>query len=111
MAIYRRVVAGFDDGASSFHCAGDNASSLFIPYIVDPFQFVWVDPWLKGLFVLSFLFVSDRDCSYKYVVREYYNVFVIACALVVVWSSGHRVSSAVSFPGDVTYLEVELHQI
>ena len=109
MSIYIRVMAGFNDGALSFHCASNNASSFFIPYIVDPFQFVWVDPWFEGFLVLFFLFTSDCDCSYEYVVWEYYNIFVIACALVVVWSSGQRVSSAVSFSGDVTYLEVELH--
>ena len=102
-------MAGFDDGALGFHCAGDNASSLLIPYVVDPFQFVWVDPWFEGFLVLFFLLVSDRDCSYEYVVQEYYDVFVIACALVVVWSSGQRVSPAVSFPRDMTYLKVKFH--
>ena len=102
-------MAGFDDGTLSFDRAGDDASSLFIPYVVDPFQLVWVDPWFKGLFVLSFFLVSNRDRSYEYVIREYYDAFVIACALVVVWSSRQRVSSAVSFPGNVTYLEVKFH--
>ena len=109
MAIYRRVVAGFDNGTLRFHRAGDDASSLFIPYIVDPFQFVWVDPWFEGFLFLFFLFISDRDCSYEYVVREHYNVFVVACALVVVWSSGQRVSSAVGLSWNMTYLEIEFH--
>ena len=81
-------MARFDDGTLGFHRTGDNASSLLVPYVVDLLQLVWVDPWFEGLFVLSFFFARDCDCSYEYVVREYYNVFVVVYPLIVVWSSG-----------------------
>ena len=84
MAIYRRIMVRFDNGTLGFHRTGDNASSLLVPYIVDSLQPMRVDPWFEGLLVLSFFFARDCDCSYEYVVREYYNVFVVVYTLVVV---------------------------
>ena len=109
MAIYWRVMSGFDNGALGFYGARDNASPILIPYVVDSLQLVWVDPWFEGLFVLSFLFAFDRYCSYEYVFQKYDDVFVIVRALVVIWPSGQCVSSTVGFSGDVTYLEVKFH--
>ena len=84
-------------------------SSLFVPCTVDMFKFVGVDPWPEGIFVLLFLIVCYHHCPNKYTVREYNDIFIIAYALVIVWSSGQCISLAVSFPGDVTHLEIELH--
>ena len=89
--------------------SSNNASSLLVPYVVDALQLMWVDPWFEGLFVLPFFFVTDCDRSYEHIFWKYYDIFVVACTLVVVWSSGQRVSLAVRFPRDVTYLEIKLH--
>ena len=98
-----------DDRAFGVYWSGHHASSLLVPYVIDAFQFVRIDPWFDDFFVLPLFRACDGDCSYEHTFREYDDVFVVACALVVVWSSGQRVSSAVGFSGNVTYLEIEFH--
>ena len=90
---------------------GDDTSSLLVPYIVDAFQFVWINPWFEGFFVLSLFSVCYRDCSYEYFFWEYDDVFIVARSLIIVWSSGQCISLTVSLSRDVMYLEVKLHQV
>ena len=87
MSVHRWVMARSDDGAFVFCGARDDASSFLIPYIMDAFQFVGVDPGSKGFFVLPLFWACDSDCSDEYAFWENYDVLIVACTLIVVWSS------------------------
>ena len=87
MSVYWWVVARFDDDALVLYGASDDASSFLIPYVIDAFQFVGVDPWSEGFFILPFFWACNGDCSYEYAFREDYDVFVVTRALIVVRSS------------------------
>ena len=76
---------------------------------MDVLQFVRIDPWFEGFFILCFFLVGYCDCSYEYPFWEYNDVFVVMRSLIIVQSSGQCVSSTVGFSQNVTYLEVKLH--
>ena len=123
VAVDREVMVVSNQSTSLYVCAGDYSPAIFIPPVFDPFQLVWVYPWLQYLFVLLIyrillcyilygeflswfftfeLLYSSHAC--KQVVGEYCNILVIVFSLIIVGSSRECVRASIGGSFDVVNL-------
>ena len=104
MAIGWRVMVHLYYGVSRGHVSGYNKLVIFPPCSTYLFEFVGIYPWFQCFFVLI-QFLRSKGL-YEQLVREYCDVLVVGGSLIVVWSSGEGICTAIVFPRYVLQLDV-----
>jgi hypothetical protein len=92
------VVVCLDEFPSPIYISCDNDLVSLVPCAIETLELMWIDPRLETCFILLMLMGDCHDGLCKHMIRQYCDIGVVLCALIVVWPSRQCICSTIGFP-------------